>query len=347
MTMDTWKRFKEDVALHPRVSPGARILLAVSGGPDSVCLTHLFWRLAKTMPLTLTIAHLNHGLRHEARGDALFVERLGAKLGLPVVTRAIDVAGVARRNKISLETAGREERYAALEDIAGERHCDCIALGHTANDNAETILMWLLRGTGPDGLCGIPRERPAGKSTVIRPLLSVPRLSIMAYLRSQHVSYRTDRSNRSDVFTRNRIRRHLIPLMESFNPQLVEHLTRLSRLYTDECVVLRRSASAAARRCVRAERTGFHLAIALFIKYNRATQLRILKNIVPEMKSYVQVERIMRLVYGGRDGRHILSATWEVIRSGSSLMFIHRRGRAGSTGSQPPDIADSERNSSA
>lgn len=325
MKMDTWKRFKEDIALHPRVSPGSSILLAVSGGPDSVCLTHLFWRLAKTMPLTLTVAHLNHGLRREARGDAAFVERFSAKLGLPAVTRAIDVDGAARRKKISLETAGREERYAALEEIATELRCDCIALGHTANDNAETMLMWLLRGTGPDGLCGIPRERPAGKSTVIRPLLSVPRAAVMTYLRSQHVSFRTDRSNRSDVFTRNRIRRHLIPLMESFNPQLVEHLTRLSRLYTEDSVILRRSAAAAARRCVRAERDGFHLAIALFIKYNRAAQLRVLKNIVPEMKSYAQVEQIMRLIHGGRDGRHILSSAWEAVRSGKTLKFIRRQ----------------------
>ena len=164
--MDTWTAFKEDIAHYRLIKPGSRILLAVSGGPDSVCLAHLFWRLSKTMPVTIFIAHMDHGLRRESHADANFVRLLGKKLGIDVTVENVDIRRCSARDSISLETAGRDERYRALAAIAARLRCSLIATGHTANDNAETVLMWLLRGTGPDGLCGIPRERPLGRRSI-------------------------------------------------------------------------------------------------------------------------------------------------------------------------------------
>jgi tRNA(Ile)-lysidine synthase len=322
--MDTWTAFKEDIANYQPVKPGSRVLLAVSGGPDSVCLTHLFWRLSKTMPLTLFIAHLDHGLRRESRADAAFVRTLGNKLGVEVIVETIDVKRHADRESKSLETAGRDERYRALAGIAKRLKCGIIATGHNANDNAETVLMWLIRGTGPDGLCGIPRSRPHGRCTIIRPLLSLPRRSIINYLKSQRLSYRTDRSNRSEVFTRNRIRHSLFPVLESFNPRLVEHLTTVSKLFTDDSAVLRSRAAAAARRCVRIEPDRIHLDLNMFFRYNKPTQMRVLKSVLPEKRTAARIEQVMRLIVSKKDGVLKFSGAWDAEKKAGKLRFTRR-----------------------
>ena len=322
--MDTWTAFKEDIAHYRLIKPGSRILLAVSGGPDSVCLAHLFWRLSKTMPVTIFIAHMDHGLRRESHADANFVRLLGKKLGIDVTVENVDIRRCSARDSISLETAGRDERYRALAAIAARLRCSLIATGHTANDNAETVLMWLLRGTGPDGLCGIPRERPLGRRSIIRPLLSLPRTSIMSYIRSQRLSFRTDRSNSSDAFTRNRIRHHLVPMMESFNPRVVEHLTAVSQLCTQDSAVLRSRAAAAVRRCARITPNKIHLDLNMFFRYNKSTQMRVLKSILPEKKSVAQIQQTMHLIFSGNDGIIKFSRTWNITKESNNLCFARR-----------------------
>ncbi|MCL2335206.1 MAG: tRNA lysidine(34) synthetase TilS [Endomicrobia bacterium] len=155
--MNAWDIFYANAVKNSLVKNGDKILLAVSGGKDSVCMLHLFWRLSKKMDLELLVANFDHGLRAESARETLLVSKLCGKLGLRCISRKIAAKEYSLKHSVSLETAGRILRYANLEDIAHEFKCNKIATAHNANDNAETVLMWLLRGSG--SFAGIPQKR--------------------------------------------------------------------------------------------------------------------------------------------------------------------------------------------
>ena len=213
--------------------PGDRVLAAVSGGPDSACLAHYLSRLASRLKLEVRILHLHHGLRGRAADrDALLVESLGKSLGLPVVVRRIPVAAFARKTRRSLEDAGRLLRYRALAREARLKDCNKIATGHQQDDQAETVILNLLRGTKAEGLAGVPPRRPLSRGrrgiTVIRPLLCLTRREVIAYLKHHRLKYSMDRSNRSLRFTRNWVRWKVLPLLETKNPEIREHLSKIA-----------------------------------------------------------------------------------------------------------------------
>lgn len=210
---------------------GSRLLVAVSGGADSVALLHLLHGLAAELDLSLEAAHLDHALRKESTGDARFVEQLCHSLGIPVTVARRDVQKIARQRKGSLEEVARDVRRDFLAATAQKRNCDLIALGHHADDQAETFLMRLLRGAGTAGLAGM-RQR---NGQVVRPLLSFHRQELVAYLEEAGLAWREDESNRDPAFTRNRIRHQLLPLLKSFNPNITGQLAGLcEQLRQDE-----------------------------------------------------------------------------------------------------------------
>ncbi|MBI5243014.1 MAG: tRNA lysidine(34) synthetase TilS [Elusimicrobia bacterium] len=211
---------------------GDNILIAVSGGPDSVCLAHHLSRLAQRRRLRLALVHFHHGLRgREAERDAEFVRGLADRLGLPFILRRLDVRRTASRENRSLEDAGRALRYRELARLAVSDGFDKAATGHQQDDQAETVILHLLRGTKAKGLGGIPPERPlkgAAGVEVIRPLLALTRREVLDYLKAHRLPFRTDRSNRSEKFTRNWIRSRVVPLLEKKNPRIREHLSALA-----------------------------------------------------------------------------------------------------------------------
>ncbi|MFA6092309.1 MAG: tRNA lysidine(34) synthetase TilS [Elusimicrobiota bacterium] len=223
---------------HKLIAPKDRVLIAVSGGPDSVCLAHHLRGLARKRRLKLALAHFHHGLRgREADRDAAFVRGLALRLGLPLFERSLPVQETARKERRSLEDAGRSLRYRALAGLARAEGFDKIATGHQLDDQAETLLLHLLRGTQAKGLAGIPAKRPLLRSPqgrgradieLIRPLLPLRRAQILRYLREHGLSYRKDLSNDCEEFTRNWVRRKLLPLLESKSPRIREHLWMLS-----------------------------------------------------------------------------------------------------------------------
>ena len=209
------------------------MVIGCSGGPDSLCLLHLLLELAAKLDLTLTVAHLNHQLRPEqALEDERFVRSISKRWELPLFVETQDIAKIAKARKQSIEEAARQTRYNFLGRVATTVGAQKIAVGHHADDQTETILMHLLRGTGLDGLRGmLPRTRlplfslkdldiSARDVRLIRPLLEISRAEIEAYCHEHQLSPRQDSSNQDTTFFRNRLRHELIPILESYNPNI-------------------------------------------------------------------------------------------------------------------------------
>ncbi|HWY86234.1 MAG TPA: tRNA lysidine(34) synthetase TilS, partial [Gemmataceae bacterium] len=213
---------------HALVGTGG--VVALSGGPDSVCLAKIMRDLHGQGAIPkLVLTHLNHQLRGaDSDGDEEFVVKLALDWGLPCRTRRLDVAAVARQSGANLEETARQARYDWLTQVAREEGASWVATGHSADDQAETILFRLLRGSGLQGLAGMAERRMLAPAIdLIRPLLSVRRQAIQAYLDMHEQSYRQDASNQDRQFTRNRLRHELLPLLAGqFNPAIAEVLCR-------------------------------------------------------------------------------------------------------------------------
>lgn len=236
---------------HRLVEPGGCIVVGVSGGPDSVTLLHLLNQLAPRYDLKLHVAHLNHQIRAEAEADAAFVMDLSAKWKIPCTTESVDLPSLAARKKLSLEEAARRVRYAFLCRVAQNVGAQHIAVGHNADDQAETVLMHFLRGAGPAGLRGIlpstrlrddctvsNRDGPATNITLIRPLLSTPRAAIEAYCDAHHLETRFDRSNLDTTYFRNRLRHEVLPYLDGVNPGISERLRHLGEIVRADYTLL-------------------------------------------------------------------------------------------------------------
>ncbi len=234
------------------LSRGARVLVAVSGGADSVALAYVLQYLRKPWHLDLTLAHLNHGIRGRAADeDAKFVAELAWRLGLSCVIEKADVPRLARRSGVSLEMAARKARYEFLVRAAREVGADCIATAHTADDQVETVLLRVFRGTGPQGLGGIPYEGRWRGAKVVRPMLDVTHRAAVAFLKRHGLRWREDATNRDLDYLRNRVRHQLLPGLESkINPQVRQAVLRLSELMRDESEWVDALALRLFRRCV-------------------------------------------------------------------------------------------------
>jgi tRNA(Ile)-lysidine synthase len=236
--------------------------VGVSGGPDSLTLLHGLFHLG----YAVTAAHYNHGLRPDAGSDALHVQQVCVQMGIPFVSAASDVAEFARTEGMSIEEAARTVRYRFLFSEARRLGCAAVAVGHTADDQVETVLMHFLRGAGLAGLRGM---QPFGvmpewdaELPLIRPMLGVWRADVLAYCREQALEPVIDQSNTDTTYFRNRLRHELIPYLQEYNPRIKEVLWRMSQTAVGDYDVIEDVTSAAWDRSQIAEGRRFHCALA-------------------------------------------------------------------------------------
>lgn len=220
---------------HGLLAVGDRVMVAVSGGPDSLALLHFLVQNRKRWQLDILAVHLNHQFRgKEADEDEQVVGELCQKWGIPYISKRMDVAGFAKTHKLGKQVAARECRYQFFEEVAKREGYAKVALGHHADDQIETVLMRLVRGSGLAGLCGIPIVRETASYTVIRPLLPVSKAEIEAYCQRHHLEPRRDVSNDSDEYTRNYVRHHLLPHLVHLNPNIHQVISDMTATLQEE-----------------------------------------------------------------------------------------------------------------
>jgi tRNA(Ile)-lysidine synthase len=234
------------------LEPQETVLAAVSGGSDSLCLLLVL----KEIGFTVRAAHFDHGLRPESAGDAETVQRLAQTLGIDFHVERGDVRQWAKQKRLTLEEAARDLRYDFLLRTATDCRASAIAIGHTADDQAETVLMHLLRGSGLQGLRGIRPEAFSHGVRIIRPLLRLTHAQTVEYCRQAGWRPLEDPSNQDPSFARNRIRRELIPQLRGYNPQIVTVLCRLSEIAAAQTELLDRAADDFLKRFVLPAETG-------------------------------------------------------------------------------------------
>jgi tRNA(Ile)-lysidine synthase len=313
---------------HRLLVPGDRVLIAVSGGPDSVALLHLLQDLRDELELHLEMAHLQHGIRGaEAQEDARFVAALAAEMELPFHLKELNLLQIkSASGKGNFEALGRDERYRFFAAVARERGLGKIATAHTLDDQAETVLMWLLRGSGLRGLGGmLPAHRLAGTNSepysgllVIRPLLDVSRAEIQEYLNEKRLAFRTDRSNQDRNFLRNWIRLELIPrLKEKMDRNLPSRLAHQAELIREEDELLDGLAKAALSETRNAE----GMDRGSLLKHGMAMQRRLLRLWIEEARGHLRgldfqhVEALLDLIKAGPpQSRLAIPGGWELVR---------------------------------
>ena len=305
-------RFEQQVLASVRqqglLSERDRVLVAVSGGPDSMALLHIFCAWQAKLNLALYVIHIHHGLRgEESDADASFVQTLCKQLDVPCMVQHVNLQQEIQTGKgHSIQSVARDLRYKAFSQLAQEQRFTKVALGHTSDDQAETVLMWMLRGAGSAGLSGMPAFRPP---CFIRPLLGVSRAEIEAYLQVNQWGFRVDSSNASPKYRRNRIRQELIPVLKKFNPKIVPVLSRQSTILREESAYLDKVASnALASVMLLADVDGVALHQKKFSALPRAIQRRIVLLIYRQVMGtevhprFDFVESALDLMNRGRSG---------------------------------------------
>lgn len=295
---------------HELLRPGDHVLIAVSGGADSVALVYALHFLKEQYRVSIALAHLNHRIRGRAADqDAQFVKELAWRLGLHCVQERTDVPRMARERGISLEMAARESRYKFLERTACEVGANCIATAHTSDDQVETAFLKLARGAGPQGISGIPYSADRRGLRIIRPCRDVTHAEAVRFLRRYGLGWREDKSNVDMTFLRNRVRHQILPLLESkLNPQVRRAILRTAELLREENEWLDSIARRLWSECVEGpKRNG--LNVEKLNGFPLAARRRILRlwlvagGVDPDQLGFETIENIERLLVAPR-GTH-------------------------------------------
>ncbi len=269
------------------ISAGDRIAAAVSGGADSMALLIVLHELSERWGFSLIVAHLDHGIRgDDSRREAAFVQRHAERLGLPCIVERRDVPECKNAEGVSLQQAARTVRYRFYREVLERCGADKIALGHHADDQAETVLMRLIRGASVSGLQGIP---PVRDDVFIRPLIAVPRRHVELYLKGRGIEWVADSSSHELQYTRNRIRHHLIPkLALEFNPQIREVLCRTAEHMQACADAVDRDISAAAERLCAVSGDEIRCPASALAQYRRGYRALVMRKILEKLRGHIR-----------------------------------------------------------
>jgi tRNA(Ile)-lysidine synthase len=307
--MNILDKLKETISRRDMLKRSDRVIVACSGGPDSVALLHLLYQIKEKYNLKLSVAHINHKLRgKESDGDEKFVKRLAKKLRLKFYSKSFDVKKIAKNKKLSIEEVAREIRYRYLDRLAQRLKASKIALGHNADDQAETVLMRLIRGAGGLGLSGMP----AAKGKIIRPLLGVKREEIEQFLREKELGFRIDSTNLRRDYLRNRIRLELLPyLTRDYNPKIVEVLNRTASILSAQEDYLKKETLKEFGKVAKIKKEKISLDLDKLFSYDIFLQREILRLAIDRLKGgafkagFAPVERVLGLARKGKAGRRV------------------------------------------
>ncbi|MDD4680395.1 MAG: tRNA lysidine(34) synthetase TilS [Clostridia bacterium] len=290
------------------LSPGDKVVVGLSGGADSVALLHILKEIQEgPLDIRLFAAHVNHGIRGEAaRNDADFTQTLCSGWGIPFYLEEADIPSLACSLQQSEEEAGRHFRYGFFHKVLEKTGADKIATAHHKNDQAETILHNLIRGTGMQGLTGI---QAVNEGIIIRPLLELTKQEILEYLDIHHLPYQEDATNKDSTYTRNRIRNRLIPVLEKdFNPDIVDSLVRMSRILREEEEFLTEYTRDLYRKYSKTLTNKLVFDLKPFLSCHTAIQKRLVRAALRDLRGDLDdvgsshVEAVIKLAAGSRTG---------------------------------------------
>ena len=310
--------------LRSHVPAGSRVLVAVSGGPDSVALAHFM----RGQPYALLIGHIDHALRKGSARDARFVRRLARAWDIPCRVKRKNVMAYARAHHRGVEEAARDVRYQALAEVAKHAKCSAITTAHSADDQAETVIMNFLRGSGATGLSGMPVARrlgPSSETLLVRPFLRVRKEQLLRYLKTHAVPYRRDPTNRSLQFSRNRIRLTTLPYLEKLNPGLRERLTQTAEIFRQEEDFWSGQVVREFRKTVHKNGPAFTVVLPRLLGYHKALSRRILRRVLPG-SSFQDIEQVLQLASSPEErGCLEFPGGWRVRREKKKLVVFQKR----------------------
>lgn len=284
--MNIEKQFLKTIKKYNMVKEGDKVIVGVSGGPDSVCLLHLFNKFCGQMGILLYVAHLDHMFRgKESEEDARFVETLCHNWNIPFFSDKVDVPKITKNYSLSPEDAARRARYDFFQRVKEQIKAQKIATGHNQNDHEETILMNILRGSGLDGLMGIDAVR----GTYIRPLIEIPRNEIEKYLKQEDIPFRIDATNLTTDYFRNSLRLELIPLIrEKYCPHLGQSLRRLAEIARRDLSFLKQETKKTGADVIRYEPEKVLIDIKKFSEQHEAIKYRLVRSAVEKLAGNVK-----------------------------------------------------------
>lgn len=296
------KRFIDFIYKNNLINEGDGIVIALSGGPDSMCLLHLLNSVKDELNIKLVAAHINHMIRgEEADADERFCGEECARLGIEFFSKRIDVNKYCAENGLSSETGGREIRYNFFKEVMNKKQFNKVSTAHNANDQAETILMRIMRGTGLEGLGGIPVKR---EDIYIRPILFMKREEIEKYCEDNNLKPRIDKTNYERIYNRNKIRLDILPyIKENFNAEIIESINRMSMLLQEDSEYIKEQVDECFDDFCKKENDCYIISKKAF-NLNKAIYKRLIRKVIKELTGdkydieAIHVDHVIELVKG-------------------------------------------------
>lgn len=307
--MKMFEKVKNTITKYGLLKPDESVVVGLSGGPDSTALALALAEIAPSMGISVILAHYNHGLRGaESDTDEREAGRLASRLGLAFVSGKMDATDIPKG--LSPEDFYRRRRYQFFDEVAKSRRAGKIALGHNLQDQAETVLLHLIRGSGLEGLKGI---LPLRDGKYIRPLLEVSRRQIIAYLKKADIAYRQDGSNESKIYLRNKIRLELLPYLKNeFNPKFDEALAQMAQILRDENNFIGECVNEAFKStCVKKQNNKIVLNIGYLGTLHPAIRRRMLKKVLEDFNpqkngvTFLHIDSLAKLLQDSESGKKI------------------------------------------